>query len=70
MSKHMIIERQLKEKLIEKENEEYIKIKLTIKNIQKIVRKKIQKFEIVLYNSSLGAEATCEFTSAYYYLYV
>ena len=31
----MIIGRQLKEKMIEKENEEEIKIILTIKNIQK-----------------------------------
>ena len=30
MSKHMIIERQLKEKMNEKENEEYIKMQLTI----------------------------------------
>ena len=56
--------------MIEKENEESIKIKSTIQSIQKIIRKKIQKCEIVLNNSSLGAEATCEFTSAYYYLYL
>ena len=59
MSKHMIIERKLKEKLNEKENE-FIK-KITIKKIQKIIKKKIQKCEMFLYNSSLGAEATCEF---------
>ena len=61
MSEHIIItERHLKEKMNEKENEEEIKIKLTIKKIQKII-KKIQKCEIVLHNSSLRAEARCEF---------
>ena len=37
------------------------KIKLTINKIQKIIKKKMQKCEIFLYNSSLRAEATCEF---------
>ena len=64
----MIIERQLKEKMNEKENENYIQIELTILKKNPKDRKKIQKCEIVLYNSSLRAEATCEFTSTYYYL--
>ena len=60
----MIIERKLKEKnewkreWIKKTNK---KIKLPIKAIQTIIKKKIQKCEIFLYNSSLRAEATCEF---------
>ena len=37
------------------------KIKLPIKAIQTIIKKKIQKCEIFLCNSSLRAEATCEF---------
>ena len=41
------------------------KIKLPIKTIQTIIKKKVQKCEIFLYNSSLRAEATCEF---YWYL--
>ena len=59
MSEHIIItERHLKEKMNETENEE--SIKLTIKKIQKII-KKIQKCKIAFYTSSLRAEATCEF---------
>ena len=37
------------------------KLKLPIKAIQTIIKKKIEKCEIFLYNSSLRAEATCEF---------
>ena len=55
----MIIERKLKETMNEKENE-LKKINNNLKN-PKIIKKKIQKCEIFLYNSSLRAEATCEF---------
>ena len=61
MSEHIIItERHLKENMNETENEDYIKLKLAIKTIQKII-KKIQKCKIAFYTSSLRAEATCEF---------
>ena len=42
-------------------NKKNKKIKLPIKTIQTIIKKKIQKCEIFLYNSSLRAEAACEF---------
>ena len=37
------------------------KKKIPIETIQTIIKKNIQKCEIFLYNSSLRAEATCEF---------